>query len=214
MIKQGFLMITIHHFPFSQHSRRVISLLEEAGIEYDAQFVDLMKGEHFSPQYLHINPNHQVPTLIDNKGQEDELKIHESNAIMRYICDKYELDSWYPKNLVARAQVEQWLDWVQCQMSPAVVNIVYNTMFAGENADQGAIEKGQATMLELAEILEQSLAAADYLTGDTPTIADLALASNVFHLGLAKQAPQGTNVQAWYGRVSQFEGFKKSLPAM
>jgi glutathione S-transferase len=214
MIKQGFLMITIHHFPFSQHSRRVISLLEEAGIEYDAQFVDLMKGEHFSPQYLHINPNHQVPTLIDNKGQEDELKIHESNAIMRYICDKYELDSWYPKNLVARAQVEQWLDWVQCQMSPAVVNIVYNTMFAGENADQAAIEKGQTTMLELAEILEQSLAAADYLTGDAPTIADLALASNVFHLGLAKQAPQGANVQAWYGRVSQLEGFKKSLPAM
>ena len=94
------------------------------------------------------------------------------------------------------------------------MNIVYNTLFAGESADQAAIEKGQATMLELAEILEQSLATAEYLTGNTPTIADLALASNIFHLGLAEQAPQGVNVQAWYGRISQLEGFKKSLPAM
>lgn len=207
-------MITIHHFPFSQHSRRVISLLEEAGIEYDAQFVDMMKGEHFSPQYLAINSNHQVPSLVDNKGKEDELTIHESNAILRYICDKYELESWYPKNLVARAQVEQWLDWVQCQMSPAVVNIVFNTLFAGDDADQKAIENGIATMTDLAEILEASLATNEYLTGAVPTIADLALASNVFHLGLAKQAPQGPNVQAWYGKISQLDGFKKSLPAM
>jgi len=214
MIKQGLSMITIHHFPFSQHSRRVISLLEENGIEYNARFVDLMKGEHFSPQYLAINPNHQVPSLVDNKGQEDELTIHESNAIMRYICEKYELHSWYPKNIVARAQVEQWLDWVQCQMSPAVVNIVYNTLFAGEDADQKAIENGIATMADLAEILEHCLATNEYLNGDTPTIADLALASNIFHLGLAKQVPQGLNIQAWYGKISQLEGFKKSLPAM
>lgn len=202
-------MITIHHFPFSQHSRRVISLLEEAGIEYQAQFVDMMKGEHRSEAYLQLNPNHQVPTLVDG-----ELNIYESNAILRYICDKYELNSWYPKGLIQRAQVDQWLDWVQCRMSPAVMGIVFNMMFAGDNADQKAIAEGQQTMLELADILENSLATTDYLTGDTPTIADLALASNIFHLGMAEQAPQGPNIQAWYSKVSQLEGFKKSLPEM
>jgi glutathione S-transferase len=206
---QGLFMITLYHFPISQHSRRVVSLLEEAGIEYDAQFVDLMKGEHFSPDFLKINPNHQVPSLVDG-----ELRLHESNAILRYICDKYELNNWYPKDLILRAQTEQWLDWIQCRMSPAVVNIVFNTMFAGDNADQKAIENGQQTMVELEAILEAELADKDYLIGNAPTIADLALASNVFHLGFAKQDLQGANVQAWYGKISQLEGFKKSLPEM
>ena len=119
-------MITLHQFPFSQHSRRVVSLLEEAGIEYNNQFVNMMEGEHMSPEFLEINPNHQVPTLVDG-----ELKIHESNAILRYLCEKYELTNWYPKGLAERANVEQWLDWIQCRLSPSVVGIVFNTMFAG-----------------------------------------------------------------------------------
>ena len=57
-------MYTLYGFPFSQHSRRVVSLLEETGLEYEFKNVDMMNGEHMSPTYLEINPNHQVPTLI------------------------------------------------------------------------------------------------------------------------------------------------------
>ena len=74
-------------FPFSQHSRRVVSLLEEAGLEYELLSVDMMKGEHMSPKYLELNPNHQVPTLV-----ADKVKIHESNAILRYLCNKHSLE--------------------------------------------------------------------------------------------------------------------------
>ena len=58
-----------------------------------------------SPEYLAINPNHQVPTLIDG-----EVTIHESNAILRYLCVKHELKDWYPDDVKARAAVDHgWI---------------------------------------------------------------------------------------------------------
>ena len=166
-------MISLYYSPVSQHSRRVVSLLEEAGIQYQANLVDMFKGEHKSPDYLAINPNHQVPSLVDG-----EVRIHESNAILRYLCDKFELDAWYPVALNTRAQVDQWLDWGQCRFSPLVKDIVFNLLFAekvGIGADQNALQKAQEGLLELANILEHHLSNQPYLAGNQASIADLAL---------------------------------------
>ena len=124
-------MYLLYHFPQSQHARRVVSLLEEAGLEYELRHVAMDKGEHRSAAYLAINPNHQVPTLVDG-----DVTIHESNAILRYLCAKHRLNAWYPEDLPARAKVEQWLDWNQCRLSPAVVDIVLNSVFLGAAGDR------------------------------------------------------------------------------
>ena len=202
-------MTTLYFSPISQHSRRVVSLLEEVGIAYEGKLVDMMKGEYLSEAFLTINPNHQVPTLIDG-----DIKLHESNAILRYLCNKHELTDWYPTGLAQRAQVEQWLDWTQCRMSPAVVDIVFNSVFLGEKGDKKAIERGFKSLEEISPILDAALGDKKFLTGDRPTIADLALASNMFHLGLAKAIPSHKNIQAWFGRMSELKGYQKSLPQM
>ena len=200
-------MYTLYHHPYSQHARRVVSLLEEAGLGYALRHVDLEKAEHLSPQYRAINPNHQVPTLIDG-----DLKIHESNAILRYLCAKHQLTSWYPDDLTHRARVDQWLDWNQCLLAPAVVDIVLNKVFLGEQGDDTAIQRGEETIAELAGILDAGLANSDFLTGDTPTIADLSVASNLFQLSLANAIPTQHNVEHWYNRVGDLKGFRSSLP--
>ena len=200
-------MYKLYLHPYSQHSRRVVSLLEETGLEYEPIPVDLANGEHMSAEYLAINPNHQVPTLIDG-----DIKLHESNAILRYLCAKHALTDWYPDDLPARAVVEQWLDWAQCRQGPAVINIVFNRVFLGDKGDQKAIESGLKQMVELSGILEKDLAGKVFLAGDKPTIADLAIASNLFQLGLAKEMPDSENIQGWYGRVCELEGYRKSLP--
>jgi len=203
-------MITLYHFPLSQHSRRVISLVEEAGIEYQPHFVNMMEGEHMSTNYMAINPNHQVPSLVD-----EDVCIHESNAIMRYLCDKFQLNNWYPNAIAQRAKVDQWLDWGQCRFGPVVKDIVFNTLFAeksGLQPDQAAVIKGQESLIELANILEKHLSKSQYLAANHATIADLALAANMFHLGLAEQRPDSPAIQAWYDRISSLKGFQKSLP--
>lgn len=202
-------MYLLYHSPFSQHARRVVALLEEAGLPYELRRVAMEKGEHMSPAYLAINPNHQVPTLIDGN-----LKLFESNAILRYLCHKHDLSDWHPADPARRAQVEQWLDWNQCRLSPAVIDIVFNKVFMGPKGDSQAIERGEARLAELAPILEAALADQPFLASDTPTIADLSVGSNVTQLGLAGAAPTSPAIQAWFGLIDALPGVQRACRRM
>lgn len=200
-------MYVLYGHPFSQHSRRVVSLFEEAGLQYELKHVALDKGEHVSPAYIKLNPNHQVPVLIDG-----DLILYESNAILRYLCVKHQLTDWLPLDLASRAKTEQWLDWGQTQMSPAVIGIVLNKVFLKENGDKDAIKRGEEKLAELLPILETALERSDFLAGSKPTIADLAVGSNITQLGFAGAAPTSGPIAGWYARVAEIPGFRHALP--
>jgi glutathione S-transferase len=200
-------MYILYHFPHSQHARRVVSLMEEADLQYELRHVDMAKGAHRSAEYLAINPNHQVPTLVDG-----DIRIHESNAILRYLCVKHGLDAWYPQELPLRAKAEQWLDWNQCRLSPTVVDIVLNSVFLGAAGDKAAVERGSSRLPELWSILDSGLTGTQFLAGSRPTIADLSVASSVFQLTFASITPAGSNIVEWFKRVGALQGFQKSLP--
>ncbi|MCA9639647.1 MAG: glutathione S-transferase family protein [Polyangiaceae bacterium] len=202
-------MYKLHFHPFSQHSRRVVALLNAAGIEHELAMVDLIKGDNMQPSYLALNPNHKVPTLEDG-----DFRLYESNAILRYLCDKHDLSDWYPKDLKQRALVDQWLDWNQTRLAGPVFDVVFNKMFAGDKADKAAIERGEKTLVELAKILDDALAGKSFLVGDKPTIADLSVASNATQLQIGQSLPAGANIGAWLGRVMEIEGFRKAMPQM
>lgn len=200
-------MLTIYQHPYSQHSRRVLALLEIAGADYRSETVDLGNGEHLAPAFLDINPNHQVPVLVDG-----ELTISESNAILRYLCGKLALSNWYPDDLEERARVDMWLDWNQCRMSPSVVDVVLNKVFLGEDGDQDAIARGEKNLVDIGELLARSLSDTPFLVGESPTIADLSVASNITQLGIADAVPDHDAIHEWYARICEIEGFKKTLP--
>jgi glutathione S-transferase len=202
-------MLTLYYHPFSQHARRVAALLEEVDIPYTSIHIALNEGAHMAADYLAVNPNHQVPTLIDG-----DIKIHESNAILRYLCQKYELSLWYPADLAVRASIDQWLDWNQSRLSRSVIDIVLNKVFAGADADRDAIRRGEKNMIELSAILGAGLENRNFLAGDSPTIADLSVASNISQLQLADAAPDHPAIRVWYQRVCDIPGFKKTLPRM
>ena len=204
-------MYTLFMHPFSQHSRRVVALLEAEGLPYKARRIALEQGEHMTADYLAINPNHQVPTLIDG-----DLKLHESTAILRYLCNRHALETWYPADHAVRAEVDQWMDWGQSRMAPAVTDIVYHSMFAdAQTRDRAAIERGKARMAELAPMIETRLADRDWIAGtDAPTIADLVVASNISQLGLAGWRPASGHLRDWYGRMCELKAFAATLPEM
>lgn len=200
-------MYTLYHNPYSQHGRRVVSLLEEANIPYQIKHIALDQGEHRSAAFLDINPNHQVPVL-----ETDGFRLTESNAILRFLCNEHGLTDWYPLAPRTRATVDQWLDWNQCRLSPAVIDVVLNKVFLGEHGDAAAIVRGQQQLDELLPILEAGLQRSAFLAGDAPTIADLSVASNLFQLGLAAVTVCG-NTAKWYQRLLDLRGVQASLPA-
>lgn len=200
-------MYILHHSPFSQHARRVVSLFEGAGIPYQLKGVAMDRGEHLTPEFLQLNPNHQVPVLVDG-----DFCLYESNAILRYLATKHGLSNWYPEDVRVRALVDQWLDWNQCLLSPRVFDIVFNRVFSDGNGDQMAAARGEKDLPALFAVMEKALADTPYLAGSFVTIADLSLASNVFQLGLADIMPTTPNLSAWYERMMSLPGFVKSLP--
>lgn len=202
-------MYILHQNSFSFYSRRVIALLEEEGIAYEARLFNLMAGEHKSEAFIRLNPNGQVPVLEDG-----DFVLAESNAILRYLCDREGLEGWYPAEAQARALIDQWLDWNQCRLSPPTRDIVFNSVFMGENGDAAAIARGRASLASLTPILEETLQTRPYVAGEQATIADLSLASSLSQLDLAQARPTSPAIARWYEGMGALQGFQRAEAIM
>ena len=102
--------LKLYKFRFSPPARLVhlVAELCQANPEYIE--VDLSKAEQLSPEFLYINPQHQVPALDDNG-----VYMVQSRDICRHLCDTYmskqEDSHWYLKDPTEREKVDKWLDW-------------------------------------------------------------------------------------------------------
>uniref|UniRef100_T1HYL8 GST N-terminal domain-containing protein n=1 Tax=Rhodnius prolixus TaxID=13249 RepID=T1HYL8_RHOPR len=87
----------------SQPCRSLLIFLENTKIPYEPIVVRLGKGEQNSPEFLKVNPLHQVPVIDDNG-----FILRESVAILRYLCreKKNVADHWYPNDSKKQAKVD------------------------------------------------------------------------------------------------------------
>ncbi|MEL6544965.1 MAG: glutathione S-transferase family protein [Myxococcota bacterium] len=198
---------TLYTSPLSQHGRRVVSLFEEAQIPYAIESVAIEKGEHLQPDYTAVNPNGQLPALsIDGKI------LLESHTMMRFLCDTHGLEQWYPKDPWHRAQVDQWLDWNHYRVGPHVSAYVVNKVLLGADGDAALIQRSDEMLRSAFPVLESRLGDSPFVAGESTTIADLAIASNVFQMGFAQASPDSPHIAAWMERVGAHKGFQASLP--
>ena len=200
-----------YHFPFSSNSRKVAMTLAQLNIPVETVIVDLSKLEQRKPDYLALNPNAKVPTLVDG-----DLVLWESNAIMAYLADKTEGgDSIYPKDLRARADVNRWLFWGANHWGPSIAilnweNVVKKMLGAGD-PDPAQVQRGETFVKDNAKVLDDHLAKRTWLSGDRLTIADFAIAAPLMYTRVAKIPVEGfANLQAWLARVQELDAWKKT----
>jgi glutathione S-transferase len=72
----------LFHDPTSEPSRAVHWFCLEAGIQVEVRHIFLTHNDHLRPDFLAINPHHQVPALV-----HDTLRLSEATAIMRYLAE-------------------------------------------------------------------------------------------------------------------------------
>ena len=97
--------IDVYGMPLSAPCRIVNMTAECLGLEYNFKLLDLMAGDHLKPEFLAINPMHNIPTMVDG-----EFVMNESRAIAAYLVNKYgKDDKLYPKDADVRARVDQRL---------------------------------------------------------------------------------------------------------
>lgn len=200
----------LYAHPWSNAARRVQMLCEELGIPYTYETVDLMEGKQYTPEFQKLNPNSKVPAIDD-----DGYVLWESQTIMRYLADKHKAHTWYPTDLKARAQVEQWLDWNQTRLGPEAGKIMFNTHFAGDNRNDQSIEDAKKWLLKILPVLNSVLETRAHLCGEQITLADLAIATNLayletcqYDLGIYPAA------QRWYHAIKARPSFAKTAPKM
>lgn len=172
--------------PITVNCRKVLAGLDFLGAPYELVHVDYFKGEQKSDAYVAINPNASVPALADG-----DFVLWESNAILQYAADKVGNERAYPRDLQRRADINRWLLWESSSWFPSCyVFLVENCVkpLLGSQPDAAVLDAQMAQFHKLAGILDRRLADRAWIMGDTPTIADIALAAPM-HLRGWQQLP-------------------------
>src|SRR5277367_3873619 len=98
----------------SVNVQKVLWCLAELDLAYERFDAGMAFGRNHEPDYLAMNPNARVPTLVDG-----DFVLWESNSVMRYLCLAHGADSpIYPKAANRRAGVDRWLDWTLSTLQP------------------------------------------------------------------------------------------------
>ncbi len=195
--------IRIHRHALSGHSHRVELFAALAGIAHELIDVDLLAGEHKKAPFLGLNSSGKVPVIEDG-----ETVVSDSNAILVYLARRYAPD-WLPTDAVLEAQVQKFLSFAAGEIAggPAAARLV--TVFgAGLDA-----ERAKTIATQAFDWLEAHLDGRDWLVGDRPSIADVAVYSYTAH------APEGNvsldaypNIRGLLARIAGLPGFVGMQP--
>ena len=192
--------IILYRNPVSGHAHRVELFLSLLKVPFQLVDVNLRAGEQKQPDFLRKNPFGQVPVIEDG-----DVTLADSNAILVYLAERYDKSgSWYPRDALAAARVQQWLSVAAGQLAagPATARGIKLFGFPLDHA-RAVTVAGQ-----LLPVLDQALAQRAFLAGAAPTIADVAIYS---YTALAPEGevslePYG-NIRAWLARVEALPGF-------
>ena len=162
--------ITLYFWP-TPNGQKISIMLEEIGVPYQVQFVDITKGAQFEPSYLAISPNNKMPAIVDQDGPDgNPLAIFESGAILQYLGRKFE--QLYPTRERRKAEVDQWLFWQVGGLGPMAGQSMHFRKYAKEKIPY-AIDRYGDEVKRLYGVLEKRLSDRDYLAVEY-SIADIA----------------------------------------
>ena len=223
--------LVLFHGWRSSASRRVRLALAEKGLTYESRIIDMVKGEQHAPEYLAMNPNGVVPTLL-----HDGRVLYESSVICEYLDECFPHSPIRPADPYQRAVMRNFVRWIDEQCLPKL--IVFNWSVSMQPVASGWSEqelqqrlarvpsaerreawtrvarkpytdeeKAEAMrgLLKLLDKMHELLADAGsgWLVGDALSIADIAAAPFVMRIGELNgpALAQAADVNAWWRRV-------------
>jgi len=146
--------------------------LEECGLEYTLHPVALEKGEHKTPEFLAMNPNGQIPVMVDRDGPGGKpLTLSQSSAILMYCAEKS--GKFLPADPAARAATLQALMNASTDVTP-----IFGAVFAIERSKEPHAPSAQLfknRLRGLFKVWDESFATRKWCAGDDITVADLSL---------------------------------------
>jgi glutathione S-transferase len=187
----------------SGNVQKVMWLLEELKLPYTREdYGRQFNNNTQTPEYLSMNPNAKVPTLVDG-----EVVIWESNTILRYLATGAK-SALYPADPAKRTQVERWMDWQLAALNGPYLAMFKDSKLEPEkrSPDFAAQQKDLGAQLS---ILDKTMK--KWVAGDEMTIADICLGPIVYRcLRFPIELPALPNLKRWDAAVSGRDAFKKA----
>ena len=190
----------------SVNVQKVLWCLSELELAYERIEAGMQHGRNREPDYLAMNPNGRIPTLVDG-----DYVLWESNSIMRYLCMAYgQVSPVYPQDARRRAAVDRWLDWTLSTLQPVdrpVFWALVRTPVA--QRDMAAIQRDADAATEVWRIVDRQLAARRFIEGDQFTVADIAIGAFARRwLGVEGIIrPELPELNRWFAQFADRPGF-------
>ncbi|MBY0563318.1 MAG: glutathione S-transferase family protein [Hyphomonadaceae bacterium] len=189
-------MYTVYGDRKSGNCYKVELVLHQLGLPYEWRAIDVLKKETRTPEFLALNPNGQVPLLVNADGNA----LPESNAILGYLAEGSGL---VPADRMARAQMLRWMFFEQYTHEPNVAVARFIVAYLGrppehEETLRQKIENGHKALA----VMERHLEKHSFFAAERYTIADIALYAytHVAEQGLIELARYPA-IHAWMERV-------------
>jgi GSH-dependent disulfide-bond oxidoreductase len=193
--------ITLFYNP-TPNGNKPLLLLEELGLGYEIQYVDIQRGDQFEAWFEAVSANHRIPAITDHMPRDDSdgpIHVFESGAILLYLADKHQ--RFLPTPARARSEVMQWLFWQVGGLGPMAGQAHHFIHYAPERIDY-AVQRYTAECARLYEVMDRRLNNRPFLGADY-SIADMACWTWVLrHQRHQQDLGDFPSVKRWYEEIS------------
>lgn len=164
-------MIEVHTVA-TMNGMKVALMLEETGLAYTAKRYNPLAGDHLTPEFHNLNPNHKLPVIVDRDPADGgpPLTVFETGAILMYLAEK--TGRFMPTDFRRREVARQWLIWQVAGLGPMHGQANHFLRYAPAGNDY-AVARYSKEAVRLMNVLESRLKEHEYLA-DEYSIADIA----------------------------------------
>jgi GST-like protein len=195
------------------NGRKVAIMLEELGLEYNYKPVNIMTGDQFQEDYIKINPNSKIPTLVDH--EQNDFSVFESGAILLYLAEKH--GKLLPTDTLERSQTIQWLFFQNAGVGPMFGQFGHFFKYGGKDLEEKyPLERYTKETKRLLGVIDTRLSQSPYMSGKEYGIADIstfpwiAVLVEYFQAEEILELDSFTNLQKWYHDCMNREATKKA----
>jgi GST-like protein len=184
--------------------------LEECGLPYKLNFIDLAKGEQKTPQFLAMNPNGQIPVIVDHEGPGGKpVTLSQSSAILLYCAEKS--GKFLPKDPAKRPAMLQALMSASTDITPLFGTV--NACVRAKEPHAPTAQMFKDRLREFFRVWDATLGRQKYAAGDELTVADLSLLAGWLRTnGALPELLEGfPNLKRWADEMNARPGVQRAL---
>ena len=190
---------------------KISVMLEECGLPYEVKWINIGRGEQFTPEFLALSPNNRIPAIVDHAPADggEPVSVFETGAILVYLAEK--TGRFLARDLRGRKAVLEWLFWQVGGLGPMLGQHGHFKLYAPQRIAY-ATDRYHAETLRLYGVLDRQLARHEHVAGPDYSIADMACfpwiqtyrAQEIYLAAFP-------HLKRWYDAVKQRPGLRRGM---